>query len=741
MPGAIGFKRHLRAEVVPGDATYLISERNVTALTGRLAERLTRLLVGGCDGTAVKNAALDSTTDADVAKALRDMMDADLLTALPDNSPADAATLAYWDAAGLHGSEVADILLSRRVQVTTVGDIDATATMEALENSGVRTANDGGHADLRIVLCADYLCPELADIDRANRETGRPWLLAKPQGTEVLVGPVFQPGDGPCWRCLADRVSLHRRTELAARARGSGKRSPGPKVRLPAVTIAASHIVAAEALKWLAGYRHDGQHTVWAQDSFTLSSSNHAVAARPQCPTCGDPSLLRKQACEPIILASRIKAPREHGGHRADTAERTYEKYRHLISPVTGVLAGIDRDSRDCGFLQSYHSGPNLALQHQTLDGTRSVLRSHSGGKGVTVTEAKTSALCEALERHSSSFHGDECRTRASFRSLGDKAIHPDACLLFDERQYTTRTEWNAAHSSMQHVPEPFDETAELDWTPVWSMTSRAHRLLPTSMLYFGAQGSLPSDSNGNAAGSCLEDAILQGMLEVVERDAIAIWWYNRLSVPEVDLDSLGEPWIEELKHHYVGIGREFWVLDVTSDLNIPVMAAVSRLTTGRGEEIMLGFGAHLDPRVAVLRALTELNQILPALIEQPRSFDDPDLDHWVRHATLVGQPYLVPDSSAARRDVAEYDCEINPDLAGDVRRLQGTLETAGHEVLVQDMTRPDIALPVVKVVVPGMRHFWARFAPGRLYDVPVRTGRLSRPNAYADINPIPLFL
>jgi oxazoline/thiazoline synthase len=49
--------------------------------------------------------------------------------------------------------------------------------------------------------------------------------------------------------------------------------------------------------------------------------------------------------------------------------------------------------------------------------------------------------------------------------------------------------------------------------------------------------------------------------------------------------------------------------------------------------------------------------------------------------------------------------------------------------------------VPVVKVVVPGLRHFWPRFGPGRLFDVPVRLGRLSRPTRYADLNPIPLYV
>jgi ribosomal protein S12 methylthiotransferase accessory factor len=60
-------------------------------------------------------------------------------------------------------------------------------------------------------------------------------------------------------------------------------------------------------------------------------------------------------------------------------------------------------------------------------------------------------------------------------------------------------------------------------------------------------------------------------------------------------------------------------------------------------------------------------------------------------------------------------------------------------ELLVLDQTRPDVGIPVVKVVVPGLRPFYARFAPGRLYDVPVRLGHRERPVSFGELNPVPL--
>jgi ribosomal protein S12 methylthiotransferase accessory factor len=80
-------------------------------------------------------------------------------------------------------------------------------------------------------------------------------------------------------------------------------------------------------------------------------------------------------------------------------------------------------------------------------------------------------------------------------------------------------------------------------------------------------------------------------------------------------------------------------------------------------------------------------------------------------------------------------------DLKEEVLACQSRIERLGLEMLVLDQTRPDIGLPVVKVIVPGLRHFFARFAPGRLYDVPVRLGWLGQPLAEEQLNPQPMFL
>jgi len=374
-----------------------------------------------------------------------------------------------------------------------------------------------------------------------------------------------------------------------------------------------------------------------------------------------------------------------------------------------------------------------------------------NAGKGTSDVQARASALCEGLERYSGVFRGDEPRRRARLSELGDAAIPPNDCLLFSERQYRERDAHNAAGSRFSFVPVRFDPEAEIEWSPVWSLTQREVRYLPTAFCYYDypqpdEQTYCVACSNGCAAGNTLEEAILQGFLELVERDAVALWWYNRVRRPGIDLDSFGEPYLHRLRTFLHEHGRDFWVLDLTSDLGIPVFASITRRTNGLAEQLMPGFGAHLDPKVALLRAVTEMNQMLSSpllgLPEKPAAKEpiDPETAHWLETATTANQPYLLP-AEGPLRTAASFPQVWSEDVADDVRACQALVERAGMEMLVLDQTRPEVGLPVAKVIVPGLRHFWARLAPGRLYDVPVQIGWLSRLLAEHELNPIAMFL
>lgn len=762
----IGLRSHLRAQVVPGDATYLISERGVTAIQGAHLEALIPLLDGTRDLRALVGEVAPSLTPSQVAQTIGQLAKAGLLRHR-DGEPAgdfDRSSEAYWELAGTagvqHGCASAP---APEVRVLTVGDVDASAVHAACAAAGLRVAGSGPPAlgtpvqgapgqALSLVVCDDYLNTELRDIDALHRAEHRSWLLARPHGVSSWTGPVFRPDGGPCWSCLAHRLRAHRQTELHVQtALGLANPLARPNASIPASLGLGLQLAVLECTKWLAGHRHSGQEAVVTMDSLHLTSRTHEVRRRPQCPGCGDPEITAERASRPLELVSRLKSSRTGNGHRALTPEEVLEQYGHLVSPVTGVVKEIRRDPRTPAFLNCFRAGHNLAIGARNVLDIRENLRVESGGKGVTPLDAKVSALCEALERHSGLFNGDEPVVRDSYDALADDAVHPNDCQLYGERQFEDRHRWNAEQPSFQYVCDPLDPAAPIDWTPVWSLTRGRQRLLPTGMLYynypqeFGRQY-VRADSNGSAAGTSLEDAIVQGFLELVERDAVALWWYNRTRHPGVDLDAFHEPWMDEMSRAYTGLHREIWVLDITSDLDIPVMVALSRRTDKPAEDIVLGFGAHFDPQVALTRALTEMNQMLPSVANPGADGSGygstaPELQSWWRGATVAGHPYLAPDPGSPARVRDDYYYVPRDDLRKDVAAVDALVRARGMELLVLDQTRPDIELPVVKVVVPGLRHFWARFAPGRLFDVPVCLGRKSEATPYEELNPIPMFM
>jgi oxazoline/thiazoline synthase len=734
----LSFMPHLTAAVVPGEGVYLVSERGVTVLRGNDVTELAPFLDGTRDQAGLAAACAGRIAPERVASLVGKLHQAQLLS---ERAP---GVDAFWTLAGLEASRVRN----GRVAALTLGSSAPAALSLALRTAGLHVADDeqaGRHVALTVVTCDDYLDPGLEQIDAEHRAAGRPWLLVRATSASPWIGPVLGSADGPCWHCLANQLRHNRLAEDHLSKVLGREVAPRP-AGLPVTQAAALNLAALEAAKWLAGHRYPVQRQIWELDAVTLGGRQHPVRRRPQCHACGDPLLGTRAAATPPLAAGAPVADAAGEGEPASTAQQLLQQYGGLVSPVTGLVRAVQRDPRGPEFLNCFHAWHHLPAGPDRARGARRArLDLVSSGKGVTATQAQASALCEALERHSGHYQGDEPVLRASFRALDNDGVHPDAVQLFHQRQFAERSRWNRELPQPHHVCDPFDEDAEIDWTPVWSLAGE-RRLLPTALLYYGVpqpagQQFCRADSNGAAAGSSLAQALLYGLYELIERDSVALWWYNRTGQSGIDLTNCGDAWIGRLQEVHAGLGREVWALDLTSDLAVPVVAALSRRTGTGAEDIVLGFGAHLDPRLALRRALTELNQSLAPVAdmraEEPgRPGAEPTaLDRW-RTRTAADMPYLRPDPAA--RPATRHRGPAGG-LSRQLGTVISTLAMRGMEVLALNQTRPDIGLPVVKVVVPGLRPHWARFAPGRLYDVPVRLGRLPAATAYHELNPVPL--
>jgi oxazoline/thiazoline synthase len=746
LPRVPAFPRHLQVEVVESLGVFLLSDDDAVWLGGALYGALVPLVDGRREVDELVEALEDRYPAAEVYYAVTQLAAKGYLAeAEPSVAPAVAA---WWHSQGVSAAQAARALGATQVSLVRISDTPGdTALEEALGAAGVSLVKSGG--DLTLALVDDYLRPTIAELNREAMASGRPWLLARLAGKVAWLGPRFVPGKTACWECLTHRLGGNRLVhKFIEQRRGRGF------LPRPARDSSENSVRAAAALLGNAVARgivtgEDGlEATLVTLDTVALRTEQHTVVRRPQCPACGEPRLMAERQSRPIRLESRRKAFTQDGGHRLTSPEETLRLYQHQISPLTGVVQQLKQTySGDGELAPVMDCGPNLARQSEDLDFLRKTLRSRSNGKGKTATQARASGICEAMERYSGVFQGDEARRRDTLQGLGADAFHPHLLLGFSPRQYRLREELNAAHPSrMQRIPHPFDEGREVEWSPVWSLTHEVTRYVPTAYCYFGYMDRAPSfcwaDSNGCAAGNSLEEAILQGFLELAERDAVALWWYNRLRKPRVDLASFDEPYIPRLREYYRRLGREFWVLDLTHDLGIPTFAAISRNTERTPEQISIGLGAHLEPRIAVLRALTEMNQFLPLIQSPPPGTpaSDSDATRWLQTATLARNAYLAPAEGEPARGAARFTQTWSEDLREDVERCVALVRQLGLEMLVLDQTRPDVGLSVVRVIVPGLRHMWPRLGPGRLYDIPVKLGWLSQPTPEEQLNPVGIF-
>ena len=740
---------HLESHSIGDRQMMLVSETFNTLLRGQVHCDLLPLLDGRRTHRDIVADLASAHSAPDVEAALVSLASRGYLVSGDHTMPRGRA--AYWSSLGASPRWVEQRLGEATVAVTGDGG-PLTRQIEAV---GIRAATV--RPSLSVIVCTDYLDERHDAINRRHLESGEPWTLVRPTGMQPLFGPVFRPAEGgPCWACLAYRLRGHQEVHNFLRNLGGHSSTVSPRAAEPAVMEAACGLAAAEIAKWFVLEDTAPIHErAISLDVVGHETGQHPVMRRPQCLACGDEALHRPdRPAEPVRLRPSPRSVLNSGGQRSVPPEETLARYRHLVSPIGGVVTWLRRTTAETDrWLHVYWAGNNSALRTRKLSSLRRSLRSKSAGKGSTQAQSEASALCEAVERYSGAFHGDEIRSRrrlVDFEKAGEsEAIHPNDVQLFSDRQLDDADRINALGHPYNFVPSRLDPEAEIDWSPVWSLTEGRHRYLPTSILYGMAEDegdgpAFKADSNGCAAGNTLEEAILQGFLELVERDAFAIWWYNRLRLPEVDLASFDDEYLASAREYYGRQEREMWVLDATGDFAIPVFVAISRRTGEGTEDILYGAGAHADPQVAALRAVCELNQCLqwvqgPARGGAGHAIDDPMSRWWWRNGKLADHPWLAPASGLAPRGRPDYPVPDTTDTREDVEHCRALVEARGMEFLVLDQTRPDIGMPVARVIVPGMRHFWARFAPGRLFDVPVSMGWRESPLSEEQLNPIPV--
>ena len=698
----------------------------------------------------------DLSTDELMIKLMGQLMPIQLVQILNDliregyiteSYPADiSSTAGFWESLKVNPHDLAEQLKNQTISIQALNTISPSRFIEACKHTGIKTSESGL---LQVVLSPRHDLDELALINEKAIIEKKPWLLIQPLGSQILIGPLFNSKpDSACWECLKHRLDYNQpHTQVIRTLKGNAKINY-PQLQHPLATQTAYNLAAIEIAKWFSKPTDSSLHNQLLSFDFeSMQSEWHQVIQRPQCSVCSSEEF--DSTPQPISLSEPINSlSNTQGGYRTVSATETFENYKKHISEITGIVPYvIPRPTPNNSLIHNYSSGRNIALEGKMFAGSNRHIRSNNGGKGTTEAQAKASALCEAIERYSIIYHGQDYNIWDAYKNL-ENAIHPNMCMNFSNAQYQSRNIANKSNTKLyQTIPQAFNEEEKMAWTPVYSLTEHKFKYLPSCFCF--AQYPIEDnqkiysypDSNGCAAGNTLEEAMLQGFLELAERDAVAIWWYNRVKRPQVDLSSIQSIYVEKIVQYFSQLDRSLWVLDITNDLQIPCFVAISHVKSGKREEIMFGFGSHVDATIAIERSITELNQLLGVIGKDGYHTKDPVFVDWLTNATLIEHDYLAPSHDEPINIQNAYNNLCKPTINDALKYCINAAQHQDLETLVLDLTQADIGLPVVRVFVPGLRHFWKRTGAGRLYDVPVKLGWMKNPLDEKELNPLGMFV
>ncbi|HEY7483062.1 MAG TPA: TOMM precursor leader peptide-binding protein [Streptosporangiaceae bacterium] len=539
----------------------------------------------------------------------------------------------------------------------------------------------------------------------------------------ILFGPAAgSPPGSPCSCCLALRWQKLRSTEernILESGRSLQSVAASPYLTTFALDT-ARQLFALLTDPWAEGSdpgatgsdaSPPGIGYVYELSLNSLVVRRFGLLADPACPVCSRPRQDSREAAR-LTLRSRRKPSADR--YRLRSIADYDLPLEGFVNPVCGMLGASARSDLACPTTAPVNSFLKLRISGRLFD-------VHWSGHANSYEESTTCGVFEGLERYASGQRRRFNRVvMGSYDSLRADALDPRDCGVYTDDYY---------HADRTFTP--FAPDRPIPW--VWGYSLRDERpiLVPERISYYMERHNTGHNfvhecSNGCAGGSCLEEAILYGMLELIERDAFLLAWYGRAALPEIDPDTCRDPATRFMMDRIRLHDYDVRLFDNRSDLAVPVVTGVAVRRDGGLGTLCFAAGAGLDPDDAVRAALCEIASYIPTLPERVAQRHDElaamardfskvaELNH---HAALFGLPEMARHaqfllSDRPKRAMAELyqDWErVRPrtlDLLDDVRFCRDRLIAAGFDVIVVDQTCPEqelVGLHNVCVIVPGL--------------------------------------
>lgn len=391
------------------------------------------------------------------------------------------------------------------------------------------------------------------------------------------------------------------------------------------------------------------------------------------------------------------------GSLPGETVKSLLPAYTHgthrLLSPEQ-TLAQINSHLTACGITRCAEvTGLDLDLGVPTYCAIRpaALVLQTSNGKGLTRLSARVSALMEAIELFHAENPHPQRLLRASRKALaqqGLKVISPEGLSAYHNRFF-----------SNDYV---------IDWVLGEDLISQERVWLPASAVYFCEPSLYRTSTNGLASGNHPVEATLHALYELIERDAISRLDVNgRLQIKErcqvIDTTTIADEALQHVIHRIAQAQNKVVLLWVPSCVPVHTFWAIllNQAPFSAVSTFNVGYGTHLDLKVAAARAITEAVQSRLTLVHGSRE-------------DIIAKPVYTADNPESSPAYAYFDrlegdtswsaiagqvSYENYDLEQSYTHLLSKLLEAGHDQIIQvNLTNPSFNIPVVKVIVPSLQ-------------------------------------
>jgi ribosomal protein S12 methylthiotransferase accessory factor len=409
----------------------------------------------------------------------------------------------------------------------------------------------------------------------------------------------------------------------------------------------------------------------------------------------------------------------------------------YLVDNTVGIINSVAEIPREPGTPDFFHfSAYGCHAEAFTAQRNFNI----AGGASASREIALAKAVGEVVERYCCAIYRLEDFPLTSFNEAPFPCVPPEAFALYSAEQY----------ESPGFMFIPFERDTNVRWAPALHLASGEEVYVPAAMVllpysyYLGAGDSpiLQPISTGLACHASPGEAAISAICEVIERDAFTITWQAKLGRTQIRVETLSDA-NYDLVQRFERVGGVVTLLNLTMDSGVPTIMSVLQHASPEEPALTLATSSELDPEQATRKSLEELahtrRYMKQIKASMPRLEPDPSYENVVDQLTHLNlycdhaNSHLADFIFTSQERIAFEEIEDissgSPDR--DLRTLVERVESVGHQVLVTDLTTPEIqelGLTVCKAVIPGfhplcMWHKYRALGGIRLWEVPQRLG------------------